>query len=186
MRLAKLKIKTSIEDYLEGEHISQTRHEFIDGEVYQMAGASERHHRIAFNLATKLDLDLDNSKCNTFFAEMKLNADEKTFYHPDVFVTCDKNSDSEYYREESVLIIEVTSPSTHQTDRRKKLRAYQQIPSVYEYAIVEQDKIYLELHPRQPDDRWITYFYNDADEEFSFESLEPTLKLSDVHRRVNF
>jgi Uma2 family endonuclease len=186
MGLAKLKTKISIEEYLEGEQISQTKHEFIGGEVYAMAGASERHHRICANLFIRLDSHLEESKCNAFITDMKLKADEKTFYYPDVFVACDKNPESEYYREEPVLIIEVTSPSTHQTDRREKLRAYQQIPSVHEYAIVEQDKIYLELHRRQPDGRWITYFYNDADEEFSFESIDLTLRVADVYRRVNF
>ena len=186
MGLAKLKTKISVAEYLEGEKISQAKHEFIGGEVYQMAGASERHHRIAFNLATKLDAHLENSDCDTFITDMKLKADAATFYYPDVFVDCGKNPASEYYREEPILIIEVASPSTRQTDRREKLRAYQQMPSVQEYLIVEQDKIYLELHRRQADGRWITYFYNDGDEEFKFESIDLVLKITDVYRRVNF
>ncbi|MGI8495192.1 MAG: Uma2 family endonuclease [Pyrinomonadaceae bacterium] len=141
---------------------------------------------MAFNLAKKLDTHLENSKCNVFFAEMKLKTDEKTFYYPDVFVACDENPASEYYREKPILIIEVTSPSTRQTDCREKLRAYQQIPSVHEYAVVEQDKKYIELHRRQPDGRWITYFFNDNDEEFTFESIDLTVRLSEVYNRVVF
>ena len=186
MGLAKLKTKISIEDYLQGEKISQTRHEFIGGEVYAMAGASERHHRICANLFIKLDSHLENSKCDAFITDMKLKADEKTFYYPDVFVDCGKNPESEYYRENPVLIIEVTLPSTQQTDRREKLRAYQQIPSVIEYLIVEQDKIKLELHRHQSDGRWITYFYNDEEETISFESIDLTLEISEIYRRVNF
>lgn len=186
MGLAKLKTKISLAEYLEGEKISRAKHEFIDGEVYAMAGASERHHRIALNLIKKLDSHLEDAECDAFITDMKLKADEKTFYYPDVFVACDKSPESEYYRAEPILIIEVTSPSTHQTDRREKLRAYQQIPCVQEYVIVEQDKIYLELHRRQSDGRWITYFYNEADEEFSLESINLTLKISEVYQRVNF
>ena len=186
MGLAKLKTKISIEEYLEGEQTRQTKHEFIGGEVYAMAVASERHHRICANLFIKLDSHLANSKCNAFITDMKLKADEKTFYYPDVFVDCGKNPESEYYREEPILIIEVAPPSTHQTDRREKLRAYQQIPGVHEYAIVEQDKIYLELHRRQADGRWITYFYNDEDEKFTFESIDLTLKVADIYQRVIF
>ncbi len=188
MGLAKLKTKISVEDYLEGEEISQVRYEYVDGEVYAMAGASDTHYRISMNFATKLDAHLENSKCEAFMAEMKLRADEKTFYYPDVFVACDKVKKSKFYREEPILIIEVISPSTRQTDRREKLRAYQQIPSVQEYIIVEQDKIHIELHRRQPDGRWITYFYNDndMDEEIEFQSVDLKLTLDEIYRRVKF
>lgn len=186
MGLAKLKTKISAEEYLKGEKVSETKHEFIDGEVYAMAGASERHHRICANLFISLDAHLENSECEAFITDMKLKADAAVFYYPDVFVACDKNPGSEYYREEPILIVEVTSPSTQQTDRREKLRAYQQIPSVREYAIIEQDKVYIELHRRQPDGHWITYFFNETDEEFTFESVDLKLQLSEVYRRVTF
>lgn len=186
MGLAKLKTKISAEEYLEGELVSETKHEFIGGEVYAMAGASERHHRICANFFIRLDSHLENSKCGAFITDMKLKTDKATFYYPDVFVACDKNPESEYYREEPILIIEVTSPSTRQTDRREKLRAYQQIPSVHEYAVIEQDKTYIELHRRQPDGHWITYFFNDNDEEFTFESIDLTVQLAEVYNRVIF
>src|SRR4051812_46060486 len=102
MGLAKLKTKIGIEEYLDGEEISQTKHEYINGEVYAMAGASDRHHRICANVFIKLDSHLAQSKCEAFMAEMKLKADEKTFYYPDVFVSCDKVIKSAYFREEPV------------------------------------------------------------------------------------
>lgn len=188
MGLAKLKTKISLEDYLEGEQISQIKHEYINGEVYAMAGASDRHHRICANVFIKLDAHLAESKCEAFMAEMKLKADEKTFYYPDVFVSCDKPIKSAFFREEPILIIEVVSPSTRQTDRREKLCVYQQIPTVREYVIIEQDKMIIELHRRQPDGRWITYFYNegDLDEILEFQSVELKLTLEEIYRRVKF
>lgn len=188
MGLAKLKTKISIEDYLDGEEISQTKHEYINGEVYAMAGASDRHHRICANLFINLDSHLAQSNCEAFMAEMKLQADEKTFYYPDVFVSCDKVKPSPFYREAPVLIIEVVSPSTRQTDRREKLRVYQQIPTVQEYVIIEQDKMLVELHRRQPDGRWITYFYNegDLDEQIEFQAVGLSLNLEEIYNRVTF
>jgi Uma2 family endonuclease len=112
MGLSKLKTKISVEDYLEGEQFSQVRHEYVSGEVYAMAGASDRHHRISMNLAKKLDDHLENSKCEAFMIDLKLKADEATFYYPDVFVACDESPASRFYREEPVLIIEVLSPAT--------------------------------------------------------------------------
>ena len=63
MGLPKLKPKISIEDYLEGEKISQIRHEFIDGEVYAMAGTSKRHNRIIKNLLNRVENRLSGSDC---------------------------------------------------------------------------------------------------------------------------
>src|SRR5215213_4556980 len=188
MGLAKLKTKISVEDYLEGEQVSQTKHEYINGEVYAIAGASDRHYRIAMNIATKLDLHLAQSNCEAFMAEMKLKADEKTFYYPDVFVSCDKIIKSSFYREEPILIIEVVSPSTRQIDHREKLRVYQQIPTVQEYVIIEQDKMLVEIHRRQTDGRWITYFYNegDLDEQIEFQSVGLSLNLEEIYNRVRF
>jgi Uma2 family endonuclease len=188
MGVAKLKTKISLEDYLEGEQISQTKHEYINGEVYALAGASDRHYRIAMNIATKLDSHLGNSKCEAFMAEMKLKADEKTFYYPDVFVSCDKVIKSAFFREEPILIVEVVSPSTRQIDRREKLRVYQQMPTVQEYVIIEQDKMLVEIHRRQPDGRWITYFYNegDLDEQIEFQAVALSLDLEEIYARVRF
>ena len=186
MGLAKLKTKISVEDYLEGEKFSQVRHEYVSGEVYAMAGASDNHNRIAGNLFAALLAKLRDSDCEPFMTDMKLKADESTFYYPDVFVACDQNPTDAYIREEPILIIEVVSASTRQTDRREKLRAYQQILSVQEYVIVEQEKISVEIHRRQPDGRWITYFYSRTDTEFTLESIDLTLELAEVYRRVSF
>lgn len=188
MGLLKLKTKLSIEDYLEGEKESKFRHEYIDGEVYQMAGASDKHHRISLNLTKLLDNHLDDSECETFMTDMKFKVDKTTFYYPDVFVTCEGNPESAFYREKPILIIEVLSPSTRQTDKREKLRVYQQLSTVQEYVIVEQDKIKVEIHRRQTDGRWITYYYDksDHDETIEFQSVELELTLEEIYRRVKF
>ena len=186
MGLAKLKTKISAEEYLAGEEVSRTKHEFVDGEVYAMSGAINKHNLIAGNLFGNLWLHLRDSGCEVYKENMKLKADENTFYYPDIFVACDKNPENEYYREEPILIIEVVSPSTRQIDRREKLRAYQQIPSVQEYVIVEQEKISVEIHRRQPDGRWITYFFNHNDEEFNLESVDLTLSLAEAYGRIDF
>lgn len=188
MSVPKLKTKISADEYLERELVRQTRHEFVGGEVYAMAGASDRHHRICLNLITKLDTHLDGSECEAFVTEIKLKVNEETFYYPDVFVACDKNPESPFYREHPSLIIEVSSPSTRQIDRREKLRAYQQIADVLEYAVIEQDKLHIELHRRQPNGNWITYFYNDndLDVDIEFQSVGLTTNLDEIYRRVNF
>lgn len=186
MGYAKLKAQISIEDYISGEEISQIRHEFIDGEVYAMAGASKNHNRIAMNLSNALSRHLENSPCEPYAEGLKVKTAENVFYYPDVLVTCEGNSSNPYYSDAPTLIVEVTSPSTAQIDRREKLRAYQQMPSVLEYVLVDQEMIAVEIHRRQPDGRWITYFFDRNDEDFKLESVDLILPLADVYRRVNF
>jgi Uma2 family endonuclease len=141
MGLAKLKTKLRLEDLLQGELSSGIRHEYIYGEVYPMAGASVTHNRIINNIGFKIDNHLANSQCETFTENVKLKADAQTFYYPDIFVACDQQPVSEYYREEPILIVEVLSPSTERTDRNEKFAVYGKIPTLQEYVIVWQDKL---------------------------------------------
>ena len=91
MALANVKRKITTSDYLEGEKISEIKHEYIYGEVFAMAGTSDRHNRIAGNFFSKIDNHLSDSDCETFIESVKLKADAQTFYYPDVMVACDRN-----------------------------------------------------------------------------------------------
>lgn len=188
MGVPKLKAKISVEDYLEGEQISRVKHEYVGGEVYAMAGASDSHFRISFNVAKLLDEHLKAGTCETFTFDMKLRVSPDTFYYPDVFVSCDEAPESAFYREKPVLVIEVVSLSTRQIDRREKLKAYQNIPSVQEYVLIEQDKMHIELHRRRPDGSWITYFYDrsDLDVDIEFTSVDLKTNLEAIYERVKF
>lgn len=186
MGLAKLKTKLSIEDYLKGENSSDMRHEYIYGEVYAMAGASVTHNRIINNIGFKIDNHLTNSRCETFTENVKLKADAKTFYYPDIFVACDQQPESEYYREEPVLIIEVLSPTTERIDRTEKLTVYKNIPSVREYLIVSQEKTLVEVHRKLSDETWQTEIYDELDSEIRLDSIDFTLQIDEIYRRVKF
>jgi Uma2 family endonuclease len=188
MGIPKVRTRLTVEEYFEAELEGRDRHEYVGGEVFAMAGASERHHRICSNVFMMLDEHLGEKGCEAFHLDMKLRVANDVFYYPDVFVACDDDPASEYYREVPVLIVEVVSSSTRQIDRREKLRAYQQIPSLKEYLLVEQDKMHIDLHRRLPDGRWITHFYNasDLDVEIELESVGLRTGLEEIYRRVTF
>lgn len=186
MGLPKLKTKISVEEYLEGEKISPVRHEFVEGEVYAMAGTSNNHARISVNLTTALSVHLRNSPCEPFAGETKVRAAINVFYYPDVLVSCEETEEDSYFRNNPILVIEITSPSTEHIDRREKLFAYQRIASVQEYAVVDQHRMNVELHRRQADGRWITYFFDASDDEIEFQSVGLTLPITEIYRRVRF
>lgn len=186
MGLPKLKTKISVEDYLEAEKISPVRREYVEGEIYAMAGTSNNHSRIAINITTALSIHLRDSNCEPFAGETKVRVTKNVYYYPDVLVSCEENPENSYFCNAPILIIEVTSPSTANIDRREKLLFYQQMPSVQEYAVVDQHKIKIELHRRQSNGSWITYFFDESDDEVEFQSVGLTLPITEIYRRVRF
>ena len=185
MGLAKLKPYLVVEDYMAGENDGEIRHEYIYGEVYARAGSSDRHNRISFNLAKKIDAKIDpNGDCQVFMTDMKLQADEATFYYPDVFVACDKPDP--YFRREPILITEVLSPSTETIDRREKLKVYRQIPTLQEYVIIAQDKMHVELYQKQSDGFWQKQIFTEAEEIVGLIFVDLQLSLQEIYQGVDF
>jgi Uma2 family endonuclease len=134
----------SPEEYLEGERLSEIRHEYVDGRVYAMAGASDDHNRITGNLFGELRERLRGGRCEAFINDMKVKIPPQfgdAYYYPDVLVTCDQSDDAKYFREKPSCIFEVLSPDTERTDRREKSLAYRQIPGIKTYVLFEQDRI---------------------------------------------
>lgn len=186
MGLPKLKTKTSVEDYLESEKISPVRREYVQGEVYAMAGTSDNHARVTGNIFVALSVHLRDSNCEPFATEIKVRVTKNVYYYPDILVSCEENPEDSYFRNTPILIIEVTSPSTAHIDRREKLLFYQQMSSVQEYVVVDQHKINIEIHRRQPNGGWITYFFDKDDEEVELQSVDLTLPIAEIYRRVRF
>ncbi|MBI4660378.1 MAG: Uma2 family endonuclease [Verrucomicrobia bacterium] len=134
----------SPEEYIEGERSSNIRHEYVDGRVYAMAGASADHNRIVGNLCAELHNQLRGHRCEAFINDMKVKIPPTwadVFYYPDVAVVCDESDTAKYYRERPTIIFEVISPETERTDRQEKTLAYRQIPTVETYVLVEQDRM---------------------------------------------
>ncbi len=186
MGLPKLKTKISVEDNLEGEKISPAKHEYVEGEIYAMAGTSGNHNLIAGEIYGLLLNHLRSSKCQPFFGDIKVRVTKTVYYYPDVLVSCEENPEDPYFRNQPILIIEVTSPSTENIDRREKLLFYQQMPSVQEYVVVDQHTMNVEVHRRQANGGWITYYFNEASETVELASVELQIPLPDLYRRVQF
>lgn len=147
--LATQKTLLSPEEYLVGEAQAEFRHEYVAGEVYAMAGASERHNRISGNLYFQLRAKARGSQRGVFMNDMKLRIQQgERFYYPDVMLGCNPDDSHEFYKDQPCLIAEVLSPSTETTDRREKWLAYAQIPSLRYYLLVETNRRHVEFYQR--------------------------------------
>lgn len=141
----------SVEDYLAGELAGEVRHEYIDGQVYAMTGASDRHGLIVNAMAYALTPAARRKRCQLFTSDMKVRLEiggTTTFYYPDLLVACAAEDREKYVRHSPCLIVEVLSESTARIDRREKLLAYQTLPSLQAYLLVEQDSRLVELYRR--------------------------------------
>ena len=151
-----------------------------------MAGASDNHGRISVNLITILANHLRNSTCEPFSNDTKVRVRPNVYYYPDILVSCEENPESPYFRNNPSLIIEIVSKSTERVDRTEKVFLYQQIPSVQEYVVVDQYRMEVQVHRRQENGGWITYFFNELDDIVEFMSVDLTIPLPEIYRRVTF
>lgn len=139
------------DEYLEGERLAEIRHEYVNGHIYAMAGASDDHNRIAGNIFGELRERLRGKRCEPFINDMKVKIPPvfaDVFYYPDVMLACDPSDNAKYYRERPTVIFEVLSPETERTDQREKAIAYHAISSLTAYVIVEQDRLALTVQRR--------------------------------------
>ena len=139
----------SIDDYLDGETRTEIKHEYLAGEVVAMGGASAKHGLVAGALHAALIPHARCKGCQLFIADMKVRVEhtgQTYFYYPDLVLACAPDDRETYYRRSPCLLVEVLSPSTERIDRREKLFAYQAIPSLREYLLVDPDKRSVEIY----------------------------------------
>jgi len=180
----KISSEVSETEYLEGELISDVKHEYIDGEVYAMAGASMKHNLISSNVSRELGNKLkeNNSACNIFSSDMKVkvNGIKTGYFYPDVMIVCDSNDD--YYQSSPLIIIEVLSKSTRKKDKSSKKLAYFNIPSLQEYMIIEQD--YCEVEVYRKSEHWNSTLYILGDK-VPLTSINSTLSVEDIYYHID-
>jgi Uma2 family endonuclease len=154
-------------DYLNNEAFSPTKHEYVSGEIFAMAGASKRHGTLALNMAISLRQHLRGQPCAVWIADIKVRVHaDSAYYYPDVVVTCDPTDLSadapKDYVEAPKLIVEVLSDSTESIDRREKLLSYRRLPSLNEYVLIDQNKAWVEVFRRTPTG-WMQEVYQAGD-----------------------
>lgn len=143
-----------VDDYLRLEEASTTRHEYVGGERYGLAGASDRHNRICLNIAARLWAAARGGPCRVYTSDMMLRVAEDVFYYPDVQVVCDPEDGEQGYESRPCLVVEVLSPSTEAIDRREKLLAYRRLSSLRAYVLVYRDERRVARYWREEQDAW--------------------------------
>lgn len=179
------------EEYLAFERESDTRHEYLDGEIFDTAAANDNHNKVSGNTFASLHTQVRKRDCVVYTADMRLKTPHSDVYtYPDVIIVCGQvqfDPQSEVYTLlNPSIIVEVLSPSTEQYDRGEKFRRYRGIPSLQEYVLIAQDKPLAERFARQADGSWRFTDAQGLEAVMPLDSIGCTLALADVYEKVDF
>lgn len=188
----------TVAEYLEYERQAEERHEFIDGEIYAMAGETPRHSTINFNLISEVRGAIKGTRCRGFSPNMKVRSGEKTtpnsikgvFSYPDLTVVCGEPQLHDEVGDVLVnpkVIFEILSRSTGSFDRGIKfhrLRTYNE--SLTDYVLVWQSQPLIEHFQRQSNGQWLMTEVAGLESELHITSIDCRLKLAEIYDRVDF
>jgi Uma2 family endonuclease len=178
----------TIQDYLAFERQSETKNDYLDGEIFAMTGASRVHNLITGNIFGELRDQLKGRPCEVYSESMRVRTPGDLFTYPDVIVVC---SEPEFVDGEfdtllnPTMIVEVLSTSTEGYDRGIKSARYRAIASLAEYVLVTQSQCHIEHLTRQANgDHWLLEELSDLNAILELPSINCRLPLAEVYGRV--
>jgi Uma2 family endonuclease len=200
MSLRQTQIRYTEDQYLSIEREADERHEYLDGQIYAMAGESPEHGAICTNLTGEIRAQLKGTRCQAFAKDMRVRSgplprrrySQKGLYsYPDLMVVCGEMQFLDENRDVIInpkVIIEVASPSTGDFDRGEKFHRYRtHNPSLTDYLIVAQNRPSIEHFARQENGQWvIAALAVELSENVHIASINCTLQLAEVYDRLEF
>lgn len=179
------KTKFSIEEYLKFEKESIEKHEFFQGEIFAMSGASNRHNVIFSNLFGELAYKLKNKPCKPFGSDMRIYVAENTlFTYPDISILCGGIVSSpmdEDTATQPTVLIEILSPSTRNYDRGGKFKLYRDIPTLKEYILVDSEAIGIEVFRLNDRDHWELEEYKLPSDLLTIPAVNVSILVSEIY-----
>ena len=177
------------EEYLAFEREAEEKHEYIDGEIVAMAGASREHNFIGINISSELHSGLKKSRCEVYANDMRVRMRNGRYGYPDVVAVCGEPQfdDDEFdVLLNPTVVVEVLSKSTRFRDKTEKLIAYQKMESLRECLLVEQVEPRVEHYIKQTSKQWLLKIYEDSSETVFLESINCSLPLAEIYARIEF
>jgi len=177
----------SEEEYLDFERNSEIRHEYSDGEIFAMSGASRNHNLIVANVVGELRAQLKKKPCRVYPSDMRLKIDSTRLYtYPDAMIVCGQDKFDDEHKDMLLnpdVIIEVLSDSTENYDRVKKFGHYRKIGSLKEYVLISQNAAKIEKFVRTPQG-WLFSETDETASEMILESVSCSLNIDEVYDKV--
>ncbi len=179
----------TVQEYLAFEDASETKHEYYDGKIYDMAGSMPEHALIQMNLGGELRQQLKTTPCRVYSSELRIGVREIDLYtYPDLTIVCgelEHDPLSEMTVLNPIVLVEVLSRSTRAYDRGDKFKFYKKIPTLQEYVLVDSERVHVEVLSRVGR-RWEIEIHNDADAVMVLEAIKCKVSLRDVYDKVTW
>ena len=200
--------KFTVEEYLAMDRASEARLEYMDGyvmvkdgpyitdagqvyaeEIRAMSGESAPHNRIAGNVFARLTALFEDRECEVYFENIKVRVSPGQYRYPDVMALCGQaefDNDKPPALLNPSLIVEVLSPSTKGVDRGEKWEEYRSLPTLTDYLVVTQDRAAVTHYARRNATQWIVTDYTALTDTLTLTSLDVTLTLAQIYRKIAF
>jgi Uma2 family endonuclease len=179
------KTKLTVEEYLRFENESQEKHEFFEGEIFAMAGASTRHNFIFSSLFGELAFHLKGKPCKPFGGDLRIHIPENTlFTYPDISIICNDIKTSQVDLDTAILptvIIEILSSSTRNYDHGGKFKLYRDIPSLKEFILIDSESIGVEAYRINKQGKWELEEYKSIEDKLTILSIDFLLPLKEIY-----
>lgn len=177
-------------EYLALERSAEFKSEYLNGEMFAMAGASWEHTVIKDNLAGEARNQLKNGPCRVLTIDMRVKVNATGLYtYPDIVIVCEEPQFEDKVFDTLLnprSVVEVLSDLTERYDRGAKFGHYRQVPTLQEYVLVAQDRPLVERYVRQPDDSWVLTVFDKLSQTFAFASVPARIPLADVYGGIRF
>lgn len=169
----------TLADWLETETATGLRHEFIDGELYAMAGGTPQHARIGGALFAGLFSRLRGTPCEAFNSDTAVRVSAISYVYPDATVACHPEFGTAPDRSlmNPTVVCEVLSPTTEARDRGRKFQLYRDVPSMREVLFISSDRKLVEAYRLNDAGHWELRQYDEQNPNIEFASLNLVMDL---------
>ncbi len=186
--LATKEVFITVEEYWAIDERSKYRHEYFNGEVFQMAGSKFNHSLISSNILFNLRVKLESKDCDVVSSDLRVKADEFHYFYPDIVVVCQPKFTPDIFDtlENPIVIVEITSKSTASRDKNEKRLAYLQMDSLNDYLIVSQNEMLIEQYGRISANEWSYKIHESPEQRILLKSLDIGITVEQIYRRIEF
>lgn len=181
------------------ERASDVRHEYLDGDIFEMSGESLSHGRICTNLVVSPGTQLRGKPYDVLSKDTKIQSGwmpsprwvmKGLFSYPDIVIVCGKPQFHDDYQDiltNPNVIIEVLSDATGKFDRGEKFRRYREhLPTLTDYVLITQVKPFIDHFSKREGEAWMLVSVEGLERSLRIPSLDCTLPLAEIYDRVEF
>lgn len=176
-------------EYLEAEAKLERPHEFWQGEMVARGGKSVEHLTISVNLLCLLGESIKNTRNHVGGSQLRVQIEPQIYVYPDIVVWSDKAQWGEHEQDTlltPLLLAEITSPDSESRDRREKLDAYRELPSLRDYLIISPERVSVDHYWRtEPSQTWNNRHYTRLAETIRFAAFDLAIEAAEFYRRLS-